>query len=60
MLDARVGLLSRARGQGIPQGGVEEEEVRQVPLDGISLPGGGLSKVGKSHVNASVALSAAD
>ena len=60
MLNTRVGLLSRARGKGIPQGGVTDEEVRQMPLNSISLPGGSLSKVRKSHVHAGVTLSAAD
>ena len=60
VLNAGIGLLSRARGQGVPQSGVEEEEVRQMPLDGVSLPGCGLTKVRKSHMHAGVAMRAAD
>ena len=60
VLDAGEGLLSRARGKGVPQSGVEKEEVRQMPLDGVSLPGCGLSKVRKSHMHAGVAMRAAD
>ena len=60
VLDAGEGLLSRARGKGVPLGGIEEEEVRQMPLDGISLLRRGLTQIGKRDVHAGIAMRTAD
>ena len=60
VLNAGEGLLSRARGKGVPLSGIEKEEVRQMPLDGVSFPGRGLTKIRKRHMHAGIAMGAAD